>query len=96
VPERRLVKLHIASVPAGAEIYRADGVRLGETPFDVELEPVRGDAVYTLKLAGHKPARVVLPADRDGAREVARARAPRPPAGPRPPGRRPGELIEPD
>jgi serine/threonine-protein kinase len=61
------VVLRVESEPAGAEVYRAsDGVLLGPTPYRQEQPASVGRAVFLLKLAGHRDARVELPADRSG------------------------------
>ena len=61
------VALRVLSEPSGAEVYRAvDGVLLGPTPYVQEAAPSAGRAVFIVKLAGHKDARVELPADRPG------------------------------
>jgi serine/threonine-protein kinase len=60
------VKLRVESLPPGAAVYRAaDGILLGTTPFEEELAPTAGRAVYILKLAGYRDHQVLLPANED-------------------------------
>jgi serine/threonine-protein kinase len=72
------VTLHVASTPAGAEVYRAaDGVLFGKTPLVRKMPRTEGAAVFLVKLGGYRDERVVLPADRDGAANVSLVKLPR-------------------
>lgn len=75
----KTVVLTIESEPPGARIYRqSDGVRLGETPFDVSVRRGKGIAAFYLKKSGYhrasievattENARIMTPLDRRGAR----------------------------
>ena len=60
------MKLHVASEPLGAEVYRAaDGLRVGKTPVDYEAPRLRGEVVFLVKLKGYETAEVTLPSDED-------------------------------
>jgi serine/threonine-protein kinase len=66
-PVPTTINLKLFSDPAGAEIYRvADGIKLGVTPLDQQMQRSDGFAVFTVKLAGYEDARIELPADKDG------------------------------
>ena len=63
--------LHIDSTPPNAEVYRtSDGIRVGTTPLDLDIGRTRGQAVFTVRLAGYKDERVSLDADHDGSDNV--------------------------
>jgi len=63
--------LHIDSRPSGAEVFRAsDGIRIGETPLDLDIDKTRGQAVFTVRLSGYKDERVSLDADQDSSDNV--------------------------
>ena len=70
------VTLSVASEPAGAEVYRAfDGVRLGETPFDIELPRGPGDVVFVLRKGGFEDAEVKLSTSASATKSVVLAAA---------------------
>ena len=75
----KTVVLTIESEPPGARIYRqSDGVRLGETPFDVSVRRGKGIAAFYLKKTGYhrasievsttEDARIATPLERRGDR----------------------------
>jgi serine/threonine-protein kinase len=73
------VKLHIESVPAGAEVFKLDGARAGVTPLVDEVARGAGSSAYVVKLKGYNDLRVSLPDDADGsvtARLVAKKKKP--------------------
>ena len=73
-PEK--VKLRIDSEPPAADVFRAaDSVLIGTTPLVEELNATNGRAVFLIKHAGFKDARVELPADQDGSTMVKLERA---------------------
>ncbi len=79
------VKLTVRSRPGGADVYRMpQGVRVGATPVTVTAEPSDGDLVFVLRKSGFRELTVVMPAGRDGAREVTLERKPAPPPARRP------------
>jgi serine/threonine-protein kinase len=82
-PAKR-VTIALSSQPSGADVYRAaDGARLGRTPWRERYAASSGEAVFVLRLKGHRQAIVAIGLERDAAREVALDKLPRPPARPR-------------
>jgi hypothetical protein len=80
------VTIRIESTPSGAEVFRAaDGILLGETPFEQRLAAGAGQAAYVVRAEGYRAERVRLPVERDGVARVtlvktrARDKAPKPP-----------------
>jgi len=68
---RSVVRLRVTSEPSGAEVYRAaDGLLVGHTPYVQKAAAAQGQAVFLVKLPGHRNRRVLLPADRDGEAHV--------------------------
>jgi hypothetical protein len=65
VPSAR-VKLRIAANQPGAEVFRADGTRVGVVPAVDDVARTPGTAGYVVKLKGYADARVSLPSDADG------------------------------
>jgi serine/threonine-protein kinase len=62
----REVTLVVDSEPRGAEVYRiVDGMKVGNTPFELKVPRTSGTAVYLLKLAGYRDERIELATDRD-------------------------------
>ncbi len=60
------VVLTIESDPPGARVYRqSDGVRVGETPFDLTVRKGRGVAAFYLKKSGYRRASLELSTDED-------------------------------
>jgi len=66
-----LVTLQIDSLPRGALVIRkADGVRLGETPFTYQTEPQPGSVTFVLRHKGYREEVVTVPANRSVDRKV--------------------------
>ncbi|MCC6994575.1 MAG: PEGA domain-containing protein [Deltaproteobacteria bacterium] len=58
-----VVKVTIESEPAGATLIRTiDDVRLGQTPLTLTRVAVPGERNYTLRLPGHREAKVSVSA----------------------------------
>jgi len=71
------VELHVESEPPGADVFRAsDGVRIGRTPLLRTIPRGEGEAMFLVRLAGHRDEEVVLPANRDGRTLVKLTRTP--------------------
>ena len=73
VPERASprsvagVRIHIDSVPPGAEVYRQpSGLRVGQTPFHGTFDAANGERVFLLRLPGHKDETISFEGGRDG------------------------------
>jgi len=65
-PERKRVRIHLESLPAGARIMReSDGVVLGTTPQDMELESSPRPMRVRLTLDGYLPASHEIDLDAD-------------------------------
>ncbi len=84
-PEPAKIKLQIASEPAGAELFRADGTRVGKTPFTQELAPQAGKLSYVVRLKGYKDGRVELAGDKSGQTTVKLTQEPKIVTAPPPP-----------
>jgi serine/threonine protein kinase len=66
-----LVTLRIDSLPRGAQVIRkADGVRLGETPYEYESEPQAGSVSFILRHKGYVDEVVTMPANRSSDRKL--------------------------
>jgi serine/threonine-protein kinase len=60
------VVLTIESDPPGARVYRqSDGVRVGETPFDLTVRRGKGVAAFYLKKSGYRRTSLELKTDED-------------------------------
>jgi eukaryotic-like serine/threonine-protein kinase len=55
----------VSSQPAGADLYRADGVRIGKTPWTAHYPPSAGEAVFMLRLKGYHSTELVAKLDHD-------------------------------
>ncbi len=67
-PAPATIHVRLTSKPPGAEVFRkADGVRLGTTPFVDELPRGAGELVLVLRKDGHEPEEVVVPLAADHA-----------------------------
>jgi len=66
-----LITFQIDSLPHGAQVIRkADGVRLGETPFTYQTEPQKGSIAIILRHKGYRDEMVVLPGNRSAERRI--------------------------
>jgi serine/threonine-protein kinase len=63
VPLRHLVT--IRSKPADAEVFAADGSKLGKTPLELTLDHGTKPVVFTLRLAGYQDRKAEVTPDRD-------------------------------
>jgi eukaryotic-like serine/threonine-protein kinase len=83
VPAQPAARVHLVveSEPSGADVYRSlDGVRLGKTPLERELDRTDGEIELVVKLAGFRDAKVTMSTTTDGTKHVKLVRVPhRPP-----------------
>jgi serine/threonine-protein kinase len=73
-PAKRKLHLAVDSQPQGADVFAADGARLGQTPLASDEDPRGGEIRYTLKLAGYRDAEVAFAGDRDGTQSATLAK----------------------
>jgi eukaryotic-like serine/threonine-protein kinase len=70
-PEPETVRVIINSSPSGAEVFRvADGVRVGQTPLETEIDKGPGELVYLVKLEGYEHQEVTISAQTGGERTL--------------------------
>jgi eukaryotic-like serine/threonine-protein kinase len=63
------IELVITSTPK-ADVFTQDNRLLGDTPFRYKRQADEGKLVFYLRAEGHKDARVLMPADRNGEQDV--------------------------
>jgi len=65
-PQPQLVRWHIESDPAGAEIFQTDtGELLGTTPFRLEQPQKPGEIALEIRLKGYQTAKLTLDGSKD-------------------------------
>jgi serine/threonine-protein kinase len=72
------VTLRLTSEPSGADVFRAaDGIRLGQTPFERTIPRTEGEAVLLVRSRGYADETVAMRADRDDQRHLTLKKATR-------------------
>jgi serine/threonine protein kinase len=79
--QQHLVRLDIDSTPSSAEVFAADGTRVGTTPFSIDRPRSAERLVYTMRKKGYRPYELSLAPSMD---QTVRARLVRERTAPRP------------
>ena len=83
-PPRAMAKISIESLPSGADVFHADGRRIGTTPLSLELDRGGGTSALVLKASGFVDAPLTIEPLEDRALTVRLARTKHSPSAPRP------------